>query len=414
MGLARDFQYLGGQYEERQLDLALDVAASIMLAVHVTHDPDSIEPGRSKIQWEDAETLDAFIHKAFPEVEVGSDEPITPIKPSKLRAMYFESHADIQVQWTEHLYDHLQLSTSENSKTLKVFQLPCLLEAALEVLKLSEHTEFAQPSSKGRCSSSSSVTSHRDSEGTNNRLVPVVSADETKITGYLESIQKAMSTHENADRKSDNADGSKAPQVEHDTSEKMTRLDHEISDQDSLKLVCYSREFLLETMMTLQLLFPAHDRKTLKGKPIRKPRWLPSWLQFLLNREKLDSRLSSAFVAEGHYQRPLTNRRELYERYPHWALRLHMLLEEVEDPTPLSWAGRWSERRKAARHSFWVTFIAFLIAIVFGITATALGGVQVWISYCQWQGEEGGGSICKLHPPANMNGTEQVTNSTHM
>jgi hypothetical protein len=87
--------------------------------------------------------------------------------------------------------------------------------------------------------------------------------------------------------------------------------------------------------MTLQLLFPPYDRKALKGKPIKKSRWLPSWLQFLLNREKLDSCLLSAFVAEGHYQKPLTNRRELYERYPHWALRLHMLLEEVEDPTPL-------------------------------------------------------------------------------
>ncbi|KAJ2979914.1 hypothetical protein NUW58_g7082 [Xylaria curta] len=104
-----------------------------MLAVHVTHDPNSIEPGRSKIRWEDLETFESFVERAFPRNRANYD--VTPVKPSKLRAIYFEAHAGIQLQWTEHLYDHLLLSTSENSNVLKVFQIPCMLEAALKVLK---------------------------------------------------------------------------------------------------------------------------------------------------------------------------------------------------------------------------------------------------------------------------------------
>ncbi|KAI0554385.1 hypothetical protein F4679DRAFT_525901 [Xylaria curta] len=295
-----------------------------------------------KIQWENLETLENFIEKAFPQVRADSD--ITPIKPSKLRAMYFETHANIQLQWTEHLYDHLQLLTSENSKFFKVFQLPCMLEAALEVLKHSEINSIAQR--------------------------PEASANNDK---------------------------------EHEQDKMKGNCDENTG-------VTYSHDFLFGTLMTLQLLFPARDRKKLKGKPIRKATWVPGLFHFMLNRQKLDSHLSSTFVPEGKYQRPLTNRRELYERYPHWGLRLHMLLEEVEDPTPLSWMGRWSERRKAARYSFWVTFAAFVIAMVFGLVATILGAVQVWISYCQWQGEEGG-SVYKLHGSTTNVGMKNDTSS---
>ncbi|KAI1322740.1 hypothetical protein F5Y16DRAFT_28590 [Xylariaceae sp. FL0255] len=120
---------------ETSLDYVVDVAASIILGVHVTHNLNSIEPGRSKIQWENGETLEDFVAKAFPQVGPESNESLTPLNPNKFRAAYFEGHAEIQIQWTEHLYDHLQLSTSESSKMLKVFQLPCMLEAALEVTK---------------------------------------------------------------------------------------------------------------------------------------------------------------------------------------------------------------------------------------------------------------------------------------
>jgi hypothetical protein len=231
------FEYLGGEEGERKIDLALDVAASIMLSVHVTHDPDSIEPGRSKIQWEDAETLDAFIQKAFPQIETGSDEPITPIKPSKLRALHFESYAGIQIQWTEHLYDHLQLSTSENSKILKVFQLPCLLEAALEVLKLAEYTKHGQLGSKGRQSHRSSAPRQDDDEAADNGLAFVVHKDDNNALEGSNVIRKATKSHENIPvRKHDDAESSKGAQVEYDMSEKMKGVNKESADQGSLKL----------------------------------------------------------------------------------------------------------------------------------------------------------------------------------
>ncbi|KAI0142902.1 hypothetical protein GGR57DRAFT_508502 [Xylariaceae sp. FL1272] len=317
--LSKDNTVQDDRFDEDVTENALDVAASIILAVYITHNTNSIEPGRSKIQWHESETIEALIKKAFPITTASTEEPFTTVKPSKLRALYFESHANIKIQWTEHLYDHLQLSTSDESKTLKVFQLPCMLEAALGVLRNTKPDE---------------------------------------------------------------------------------------NDQNESVSVHYSEGFLLETLMTIQLLFPTQDKKRLRDRTSNTRKWFPSWLRSKSSFENLDAHLFSPFVPEGQYQRPLTNRRELYERYPHWGLRLHMLLEEVDDPTPLSWVGRWSERRKSARHSFWVTFVAFVIAIVFGLVATVLGGIQVWISYCQWQGEAGGGSACRVRTSdstANMN-----------
>ena len=36
-------------------------------------------------------------------------------------------------------------------------------------------------------------------------------------------------------------------------------------------------------------------------------------------------------------------RRELFARYPHWAVRLHILYAEAEDPAPVTWFGRWAD-----------------------------------------------------------------------
>jgi hypothetical protein len=83
-----------------------------------------------------------------------------------------------------------------------------------------------------------------------------------------------------------------------------------------------------------------------------------------------------------------TSRREFFTRYPYWAVRLHNLYVEIEDPTPISSVGRWSELHKAARHMLWLTAVAFVVAILFGIVAAGLGAVQIWISYCDWQGED--------------------------
>jgi hypothetical protein len=155
---------------------------------------------------------------------------------------------------------------------------------------------------------------------------------------------------------------------------------------------------LYETLKTIELLIPVRDRNWL-GKKLRKGRldgggrWNWPWKK--PTKKPLDQRLKAPFkfwYIENWDPRPLTNRRELFERYPYWAVRLHALYEEAEDPTPVSWIGRWSERRKAARHTFWLTYIAFVVALLFGIMGALLGTFQVWIAWCTWGGN--GSSAC--------------------
>ncbi|KAK7946843.1 uncharacterized protein PG986_011164 [Apiospora aurea] len=64
--------------------------------------------------------------------------------------------------------------------------------------------------------------------------------------------------------------------------------------------------------------------------------------------------------------------------------RLYDLWLEAEDPTPITTVGKWSDSKKSGRYVYWAGFVATIIAIVFGIAATALGAVQVWISWCSW------------------------------
>lgn len=147
--------------------------------------------------------------------------------------------------------------------------------------------------------------------------------------------------------------------------------------------------------MTYPLLFPPKDRQWLKSqiKPHRK--W--SGWSWPTKTPELDQRLAAPFdntLAADNYCQPLENSEELYRRYPYWARRLHALYEEAEDPTPSSVIGRWAERRRAARHTYWLTVAAFALAIFFGVTSTIVGVLQLWVSYCQWQAPNGN-PVCR-------------------
>jgi hypothetical protein len=56
----------------------------------------------------------------------------------------------------------------------------------------------------------------------------------------------------------------------------------------------------------------------------------------------------------------------------------------MENPTPVTRIERWSDKRKSARWATWWVVLGLLFAVLFGFAATALGAVQVWISYCSW------------------------------
>ncbi|KAK3390165.1 hypothetical protein B0H63DRAFT_507561 [Podospora didyma] len=150
----------------------------------------------------------------------------------------------------------------------------------------------------------------------------------------------------------------------------------------------FSREFMLETLQTYRLLIPNADSEWAGRTFIRsgKPFW--SWIRFPFSNQKKhqqtkDRRLTATFNLG--YQSRLTTHSQMFKQYPHWGLRLQTLMAEAEDPMPLSATGRWAERRKGPRHSFWVTVVAFVVASIFGIVATALAVVQFWVAWCDWQ-----------------------------
>jgi hypothetical protein len=147
---------------------------------------------------------------------------------------------------------------------------------------------------------------------------------------------------------------------------------------------CYSPDFLWETLKTIQLLFPPRDWDWLKEKIKEENR--------RSERRLLDMELLCHFDdwhKRDPYLRALTSTDVLFRTYPYWAVRLEMIYQEAEDPTPISCFGRWAERRKAPRHSYLVAFWGVLIAIFFGIAALILSAVQTWVSYQAWK-----------HPPS--------------
>ncbi|KAK8024336.1 hypothetical protein PG993_012402 [Apiospora rasikravindrae] len=74
----------------------------------------------------------------------------------------------------------------------------------------------------------------------------------------------------------------------------------------------------------------------------------------------------------------------LYQRFPYWGERLYDLWVEAEDPTPITTVGKWSDSKKSGRYVYWAGFVALVIVILFGIAATVLAALQVWISWCSW------------------------------
>ncbi|KAH0544928.1 hypothetical protein FGG08_001008 [Glutinoglossum americanum] len=157
-----------------------------------------------------------------------------------------------------------------------------------------------------------------------------------------------------------------------------------ISTIESLSLGCLPPDIISETLWTLHLLFPEDDEKA----------------RALLDKEiqdkGLDQRLSGPFqLYHGFHETPRDvllpeDVKSLFGRYPHWGERLYRILKEVEDPTPMTWVEKWADSKKSPRFTYWVGFIALCFALFFGIVASVLGAIQVWISYCAWQDASAG------------------------
>lgn len=118
-----------------RFDAGLATTIKIMFAINLKDDRQGMfYPGDSHADWNEDQSLENFLQVTFPTNDF-RDEPRTPIKPIKLRASYLEAHADIQIEWTRNLPDHLTLDVGHNTKFLKVFDLSSLLDITYESQK---------------------------------------------------------------------------------------------------------------------------------------------------------------------------------------------------------------------------------------------------------------------------------------
>lgn len=142
--------------------------------------------------------------------------------------------------------------------------------------------------------------------------------------------------------------------------------------------------------MTYRLLFPFQDEEWLKAMIRRGGEGGPK-----------DPRLALPAIIEipwglRAYELLPSGTHGLYKLYPHWGLRLQVIFEEADDPTPVTAMSRWFDRHRASRHAFGITVFAFTVTILFGLLSLALGAVQVWIAFCAWRPSDSG--ICWTAP----------------
>jgi hypothetical protein len=138
---------------------------------------------------------------------------------------------------------------------------------------------------------------------------------------------------------------------------------------------CLPPDLVIETLDTYNLLFPATDGASevhLRNAAKRDPAFAEGFSVFSQRHEGPRDARKPENVAD------------LYKKFPHWGERLDVLWKEIENPTPVTRIERWSDRRKSARWNTWWVVLGLVFAVLFGLAATILGALQVWISYCSW------------------------------
>lgn len=117
-------------YSTFNINRALAKAAHIMLATDLAMDSKEVS-GHSLTVWNDSESLRSIIESTLPRLRAStqpayySQSPTSSqIHSTKLRVKYLVDYADVEIVWTRHLPDHLELE----GKKLRIFELASYLE----------------------------------------------------------------------------------------------------------------------------------------------------------------------------------------------------------------------------------------------------------------------------------------------
>lgn len=120
------------------LDAALDLAVRLMFMMACrSKNADNVVATMQIFhpEWKEQESLGQFADRVFPRCDIpdqGSRN--VTIRAHKLTAHYLKQYLNIQIQWTDHLSDHLTFQRGDSWKSLYVFRHPSVLEVASKAL----------------------------------------------------------------------------------------------------------------------------------------------------------------------------------------------------------------------------------------------------------------------------------------
>jgi hypothetical protein len=126
----------------------------------------------------------------------------------------------------------------------------------------------------------------------------------------------------------------------------------------------YPTGFIEETLRTLALLFPQHDRET------------RIWLQ---SRSKHNSRrIDQQLLKCGHLR--VDDRQK--NNFEFWHDRLVILKQAYDESRPATLSQWWLDRRNTAQwYTFWVAIVVLLLTVFFGMVQSIEGALQVYKAY---------------------------------
>lgn len=133
------------------------------------------------------------------------------------------------------------------------------------------------------------------------------------------------------------------------------------------------RELALETLYTLQILFP-HDSQTTR------------LIAKLVSTEGFDPNVGKHNTngTDGNGIELKGEQKEA-QKWKYWGSRMLDLYEELQNERPHGTWDVWVERNSKNRHVMMATIIGVFIAVVLGVLSLCLAGLQTWIAYSDWK-----------------------------
>ncbi|KAK3395008.1 hypothetical protein B0H63DRAFT_408293 [Podospora didyma] len=167
------------------------------------------------------------------------------------------------------------------------------------------------------------------------------------------------------------------------------RRSNDSDGQEKAPSSCLPRPIALETLYSIQLLFPRDEKsQALLRNLVSKHGFDPDCLRFgtapFECRAPLPRRPSDGVITE-----TVVDEKHQALRYPIWGSRLMDLFDEIENPKPRGLLDAWLERRSKSRHVMLATLAGVAAAVLLGLLSLIVSVFQAWVAWQQWKSQNG-------------------------